>query len=702
MDRNYAGEISRHLLAVWQALNYEKFLRKETGHKSLFVSEHGRVSEPISNSMCGIAGIVGVPEELAQELSERMLATMHHRGPDHSATTALRLPSGGGAVYLLHTRLSILDTSAAGNQPMQDTPAGEALPNWVVFNGEIYNYLSLKRELAEQGSDFRTHCDTEVILYAYRRWGTRAAEQLRGMFAWGLADMSEGRLWLCRDRLGIKPLYTCRPACGGLIFASEVRTILAAGPAFIEPRLDPASLEAFLAQGAVFGEASIMEGITSLPPAASVLINWDGSLVSQQRYWQIPLCGAAGSPVLSRAAAVGALAKTLRETLSGHLLSDVPIGLFLSSGIDSAALATVASEVSSIPLRTLTIGFDVAEFDESTLAEGVAKSLGTEHTTVRLSGEGVLEELPHFLAAIDQPTVDGFNTYLVSKVARAQGLTVALSGLGGDELFGGYASFRDVARALRLRRGAALAPGLSRLLAKTCALAGGRMGAKLSQLFSRPASPLEMYLLRRELFMPEERRSLFNLPPDCSAANGLRHSLLTSLPQGQELSSNELVSLYELSLYMQYMLLRDADVFSMSSGLEIRVPLLDHRLVETIAALPAAWRFSSSQPKALLVEAAGRRFPSFVLRRRKRGFAFPWAAWLRGPWQSRAQAVLEQGEFWRELGINPAAVSAFWRRFLAGDRSVSPLQILAFIVAEDYLRRQLLLGHQDNFERTPP
>lgn len=618
-----------------------------------------------------------------------MLAALRHRGPDGSGVEVVPDPRGQDhPAVLVQTRLAIRDLTAAGRQPMADGARDDGQRNWVVFNGEVYNFRELHAELAGAGWPCRTRCDTEVILHGYRVWGERAVERFRGMFAWCLLDTRQGTAWFCRDRLGIKPLYLFRPAMGGLLFASEVRALLAAGPALVPPHVCPAALESYLAQGAVYGADTIVAGIELLEPGHSLVTDWSGRPHRSAAYWHLPFARETTSTPTERTQSVAALHETLREAVGMRLLADVPVGLFLSGGIDSAALATVATEVNGSQVQTVSIGFDQPEFDETEAAARVARALGTEHRTLRLTGADVLADLPDVLAAVDQPTVDGFNTYFVARQARRAGLTVALSGVGGDELFGGYASFRDVPRAVRWRtRLRPLRPAV-RPAARLLAGVLGRGPTKVATLLDRPVCPLHAYLLRRELFLPGDRRSLHRLPAGCEPHCGLDAALTRDmLRQTNGLDAFNQVSLFELSGYLRHMLLRDADVFSMAHGLEVRVPLLDHRLVEQVAALPGGWKRANGRPKALLLDAVGPRLPAHVHAGPKRGFTFPWDAWLHGPLRDRAQRALADGDVWSELGLDPMAPARLWRRYDDGDRSVAGLQVLALMVLADYAAR---------------
>jgi len=628
--------------------------------------------------LCGIGGLIGIRDEGAV-LGRQLIAALRHRGPDDEGIEQ-PLPT----VTLVHTRLAILDLSQAGHQPMRDYAPVGLKPDWIVFNGEIYNYRELQRDLAAAGWECRTACDTEVILYAYRAWSEACVERLRGMFAFCLVDPARGIAHLYRDRLGIKPLYLYRPLGGGLIFASELRAILSLGPEISPRQVNPRALEGYFAQGAVQGYESLIEGVSMLKPASHLAVDLaTGKELSRRSYWELP---APAHEPCDRDIAVEKLRGLAREAMRLHLISDAPLGIFLSSGIDSTSLLAIAREEGAEQLKTLTVGFDTLGDDESQAAAATAKIFRTDHTTVPLTGESVLSMLEESLAAMDQPTVDGFNTYFVSRSAREHGLTVALSGLGGDELFGGYASFTDVPKAMALRQS-----HIAKWVAGAAApLIRNRFGAKLGEALRRDADDLPLYLLRRELFLPGERRTLQPVPPGTDPVTGMDESVLDEVRrQARPLDEFNRISLYELQLYMRYMLLRDSDAFSMAAPIEYRVPLLDHVLVEAVFALPGAWKKPDPRAKPLLIDIAGDRLPSSVWKRRKQGFTLPWGRWLAagGPLHERARDAVADQARWADLGMAPSGVADLWSRFERGDKRVSPLQVLAFVSMHDFAAR---------------
>jgi asparagine synthase (glutamine-hydrolysing) len=653
--------------------------------------------------MCGIAGLIGISPDVAQVVAKDMQAALRHRGPDDQGIEIVRDGAfRSSPVTLVHTRLAIVDLSPLGHQPMRDVPLDAAQsPNWVVFNGEIYNFREIATDLQQAGRPSRTRCDTEVILNGYRAWGDQAAERFEGMFAWCLVDTSRGVAWLCRDRVGMKPLYIYERPAGGLLFASEVRALLAAR-SLVDSKLDRVALESYLAQGAVMGERSIVQGVRMLGPGESLMVDLEGRPISKRRYWSVhfdsqgstSLAAAPAAAGSSRHEVVAELSSALRRAVSQMLLADVPVGLLLSSGIDSSVIAVIAAEVSSRQLRTVSVGFDVEAFDESTAAERFARELGTAHSTIRLDGQAIVGSIESVLQAVDQPSVDGFNTFYATRAAREAGVSVALSGVGGDELFGGYSSFRELPPARQMLR--LLGPGRvregARFLADNAAwifpaLRRGRVTLKVREALRRAPELVALYCLRRELLLPQTRRALHALPAGSDAATGMELGLLENLRQERSRHDLDGVAFLEFSMYMRHMLLRDSDVFSMAQPLELRLPLLEHAVVASAARARAHWRRPDPRPKPLLIDAAGPRLPSAVWRKRKQGFTLPWEAWLRGPLAARAVDSLGSRSVWQDLGFDAAAVQRLWQRFQRQDPAVPALAVLALMVLGDFAGR---------------
>lgn len=402
--------------------------------------------------MCGIAGAVGSLSASASDVAptryamtgcvDRISLALRHRGPDGAGLWAAK----SSRVVFGHRRLAILDLSEAGAQPMVDGVSGCV----ITFNGEIYNFKDLRRELEALGEQFHSSSDTEVVLKAYKHWGLTIVSRLRGIFAMGIWDPRSRCVHLVRDHMGIKPLYwTIVPNSPlgkeVLLFASEVRALLASG--IVERRLSPGALASYLSHGFVIGPATIVEGIKLLP-AASILTIGPGKSAQDpnthilQRYWRPPTSAA-------RDTTESELREELINTVRMQLVSDAPLGIFLSGGIDSSAIAALASEAEPDAVHTFTVGFDEAFLDESQYAARVAAAIGSHHSKVLLREQDFLDQLPDALSSIDQPTFDALNTYFVSRAAREAGMTVALAGTGGDELFGGYRSFVELPKIYR-------------------------------------------------------------------------------------------------------------------------------------------------------------------------------------------------------------------------------------------------------------
>jgi len=619
--------------------------------------------------MCGICGVAGIgqPEE-AEAIVRRMMAAMRHRGPDDEGL--LVSPPGAPSATLGMRRLSIIDLPG-GHQPVFNEDATLA----VVFNGEIYNFRELRRTLEAQGHSFRTRSDTEVIVHAYETWAENCVHRLRGMFAFAVLDTRQGaepRLFLARDRLGIKPLYYT-VVDGVLLFASEVRALLASQQ--VPRQLSEAALEAYLLFGSVAEPTTLIEGVFSLPPGHQMLVPRAArpAEVQPRAYWDFADAALRPAQTFARDAQVAAreLRPLLEDAVRCHLIADVPLGLFLSSGLDSTALAALASREQK-GLHTFTVVFAEQDFSEAELARQTARRFGTQHEELMLSGEEMLARLDEVVTTLDQPTMDGINTYFVSWAARQVGLKVALSGLGGDEVFGGYGTFRSSPRARRL---AALGRGVPRGVRAATAAAAVKIGAsrkrgdaarKLAALWREPDSFPHPYFFVRALFTPQQASRLLTGAASASRREDSpwRTRLEETSRQAERLDSFTGVSCLEMRSYMVNTLLRDTDAVSMSHSLEVRVPLLDHRLVEFMAQLPEPAK--RGRPKALLVEALGELLPDKVVQQRKRTFTLPWERWLRGALSERVASSLEDLAPALEQVLSGEAVRAVWQDFLAG------------------------------------
>jgi asparagine synthase (glutamine-hydrolysing) len=618
--------------------------------------------------MCGICGIVGMESaEESERALRRMMGALVHRGPDDEGT--LIAPPGAPRVALGMRRLSIIDLSG-GHQPIFNETGDVGF----VFNGEIYNFRQLRSELEQAGHHFRTKSDTEVVVHAYEQWGDDCVEHLRGMFAFALLDIRDGgaqkpKVLLARDRLGIKPLYYS-VVNSVLIFASEVRALLASGR--VPREISAGALDSYLLFGSVCEPMTMVEGVWSLPPGHRLSIPASGAVrqVEPNAYWKFGEAAeqeSEGGPTTLEAAAKR-VRPILEEAISGHLIADVPLGVFLSSGLDSTAIVALASAMQS-GLHTFTVIFPEQEFSEAEPARATAKRYGTTHEELLLDDEELLEHLDDAVGSLDQPSMDGMNTYFVSWAARRAGLKVALSGLGGDEVFGGYSTFSAAPRAARL---AAFGSKLPRALRSATAAVVGRAGAgrgdsgrKLAALWRNADALPHPYFFTRALYTPDHVNALRGRKHSSGIDAPWRKWLEETAREASRLDSFAGVSCLEARSYLVNTLLRDTDAVSMAHSLEVRVPFLDHVLVEHVARLPEAVKRKRGVNKALLVEALRGLLPEETLRLRKRTFTFPWERWLRGSLAGRLRDGLSEPAPALAAHLDPGAVRAVGLAFEA-------------------------------------
>jgi asparagine synthase (glutamine-hydrolysing) len=546
-----------------------------------------------------------------------------------------------------HRRLAIIDLSPSGHQPMTSADGQWA----ITFNGEIFNYAALRDWLAGEGVTFRGSSDTEVLLEGWARFGRAMLPRLRGMFAFVLWDRVHAKAYFVRDRFGIKPLYVAMHD-GGLAFASEVRAILASG--LVAPELSPDAVASYLANGSVQEPLTLVHGIRSLP-AGSVTEATVGKgrvTLSHSDIYATPLEPRDGEPVKDGRQAAVLVRAALKDSVEHHLVADVPVAMFLSGGIDSSALVALAAE-GGRQLETFTVVFDEEEFSELAPARAVAQRFGTRHHVIPLSGEDLLRALPEALRAMDQPSMDGLNTYVVSRAVRERDIKVVLSGLGGDELFAGYPSFTRARRLARM--GAALGP-LRRPAATIAARVGGRRAAKLAMMLRDRSVARGAYTASRALFASDELRALAG-----------RRAPEAVEPPPAGLSMLQQVSWYELTGYMRSTLLRDSDVFSMAHALELRVPFLDPAVAAASVGIDDSLKLARGRSKPILVESVRDLLPREVWDRPKRGFALPFERWMRGPLRDTVASVFA-GEGLSRLGIDAGEARAVWTGFLDGKR----------------------------------
>ncbi len=616
--------------------------------------------------MCGINGIIDFQQkkDLSQSI-KKMNAAIKHRGPDNEGTFIYKNLAFG------HRRLSIIDLSDAAAQPMSDNSGRYTL----IYNGELYNFKGLKAELKDY--NFKTETDSEVILAAYRKWGENCLSRFEGMFAFALFDKQDNSVFMARDRLGIKPLYYYKSDYY-FVFSSEIKALLASE--LIPRKINASGIYDYLRYQTVHAPETIIKNVFMLMPGHYMKIT--NGKISQEKYWNLRISDKHFSESYET------VKKTVNDlvfsAVEKRLMSDVPLGTFLSGGIDSSIITGIMSKLSSSKINTFSVNFDESEFSEGKYARLIAEKFGTNHTEILLTPEDFLNTLPEALEYIDHPSGDGPNSFIVSNVTKEAGITVALSGLGGDEVFAGYDVYKQIYRFHQ-----------HKLLSKTPFFIRKTGAAVLSALRkdirSKKAAAFlnlknfdfeNIYPLSRLLFTEKEITRFFS--SDKILSNRVQKIV-------SEISVNpdyllSAVSSAEMQTYMQNVLLRDTDQMSMASSLEVRVPFLDHKLVEYVYQIPDKYKYPHS-PKKLLVEALG-ILPSEIVNRPKMGFLLPWEHWLKHELfdfaDNRIKNLAARSFF------NEQTVLTRWKAFQNGKKSESWARLWIFIVLEDYIQKHHL------------
>jgi len=601
--------------------------------------------------VCGIAGVFAFDRKAAPinpTIVARLNDLQRRRGPDGAGIWA----TNDKRVVLGNRRLAIVDRGDCGAQPMADITG-----RWhISFNGEIYNYRALRLELESLGRIFRTDSDTEVLINAVAQWGEDGLLKLRGMFAFALWDALEQELWLARDPFGMKPLYLAEWQ-GAIWFASQARALSICAP--VDIKRDAAAVTGFYLWGYVPEPFTWWADIRMLPAGHLQRIRTGGPLAAAKAYALIQ-DGYVCSP--TQPLSPGALRPLMLDSVGQHIPPDLSVGVFLSAGIDSTVIAALASELGA-HLHTITLAFDEyagTADDESPLAEATAKILQSDHATVRIGRDEFEEVLDDFLACMDQPTIDGLNTYLVSRAAAKQGLKVALSGLGGDELFGGYLSFHQIPEIMKWGRRIPCASSLGRSIERLLrALALPGMPPKAAGLLSHSADIARTYLLRRALHLEGDLEGLLD---EGWLKEGLeRLSTLRRIAETVKriTSCHAQVAALESCWYMRNQLLRDSDWSSMAHGLEVRMPFVDTTLLKHLAPAIA----SNAPPTKRDLAACARRLPVAALARPKTGFSTPAQSWIGNPgrgyrrWASHVHQLFRDVEL-KDHGENSLPILA--------------------------------------------
>ena len=632
--------------------------------------------------MCGISGFVVADPRRAQPAVRRMMSALSHRGPDDDGYVELPMgrDDGGPVAGLGFRRLSILDLSPAAQQPMVNPATGD----WLVFNGEIYNFRALRAELVSSGGLFTSSGDTEVLLQALSRWHEHAFSRLEGMYALAFFHADSRRLLLARDPLGIKPLYVATLP-DGFAFASEIRSLLASGE--VPDDLDAAGIAGMLAYGAVQSPATVHRHIRSFPAGCSQWI--DSGVVAglpqptPRRFWRFPQL----RPALEAPAAARDVRQLVHDGVLRHLVADVPVGVFLSAGIDSTIVASIAREY--LPkVRAFTVGFGpVHGVDETAVAAATARDLDMEHVAVELDAATMPAQWHEWLSSLDSPSIDGFNTFVVSRALAKEGVVVGLSGLGADELFGGYNTFDRAPRWSRLLRALRFVP--PSLRASTVGSLGGcfrNRGAleKLVDIAGGDPSVAGVTLGLRRTLSNRRLAALGLVPPPA----GLDADYLPGGPDrfrtGCEGDAFNAVSRAEIVHYMGDTLLRDTDANSMRHALEVRVPFLDLPLVHYVSSLPGRVKHSSGASRKELLRIAFRPLLSDeVANRPKTGFTLPIGEWMLGDMRDSCEAAIDRVAALPFL--ESAEVRGVWDRFTREPATIHWSRPLTFVALGGYL-----------------
>ncbi len=613
--------------------------------------------------MCGINGIITNKNNTKLPFAiKQMNDALSHRGPNNEGSLINK------NIALGHRRLSIIDLSDAAAQPITDNSGRFVL----VYNGELYNFKELKFELSNY--DFKTHTDSEVILAAYQKWGTDCLSHFDGMFAFALLDKKDNTLFITRDRLGIKPLYYYQ-SDNHFLFSSEIKALLASD--LVPRKINKAGIYDYVRYQTIHAPDTIIENVSMLMPGHYIIIK--NKELKIKKYWSLDFKPEQQEKTYGEIK--NDINNLVFSAVEKRLMSDVPIGAFLSGGIDSSIITAVMSKLSSSKINTFSVNFDEAEFSEGKYARMVADRFGTNHTEILLTPKDFLDNLPTALKYMDHPSGDGPNSFIVSKVTKEAGITVALSGLGGDEVFAGYDVFKQVSQAYQHKLLSKIPHFARKFGASTLStLKKDIRSKKLAELLKVNDFTLEnIYPLSRLLYTEKEVLSFFASPENIpNKVNEITSEI--KLKPTHLLSA---VSSAEMQTYMQNILLRDTDQMSMASSLEVRVPFLDHKLIEYAYQIPDKFKYPHT-PKQLLIEAMN-ILPAEIVNRPKMGFLLPWDLWLKnelyGFADSRIKSLAARPFF------NEKTILSSWQAFQSGDKSISWARLWIFIVLEDYIQK---------------
>ena len=598
----------------------------------------------------------------------KMNSALAHRGPDDEGFYT------DEKISLGHKRLSIIDLSSMGHQPMFSNDGRYC----IVYNGEIYNFREIKNELPDY--KFKTSSDTEIILAAYSKWGKDCLQKLNGMFAFAVWDKEKKELLVARDRLGIKPLYYFRND-KQFVFSSEIRALLSCG--IIPKKIDRQSLIDYMRYQTVHAPQTIVENICMLMPGHFICIS--ENKIEIKKYWNIfenPDKSVAKKSYTEVCRDVNSL---LTKSVERRLIADVPFGAFLSGGIDSSAIVGLMSKVATEKVKTFSIVFDEGEFSEAKFSRIVSKKFNTDHHEIKLTPTDFLNELQPALQAMDHPSGDGPNTYVVSKATKNAGISMVLSGLGGDELFAGYNTFerifslqnnkwlKHIPYALRKNIGQLIQTGKK-----------GVSSDKICEILNLDSFGFENTypLLRQSLLDPQIFKLIRSNKLSENVISKIANEIKLNIQTNDSLLNK--ISLVEIMTYMQNVLLRDTDQMSMASALEVRVPFLDHELVQYILNVPDKYKMPITSKK-LLIDALDGLIPNEVINRKKMGFTFPWKHWMKNELRTFCEEKINSLSE-REL-FDSEEMKSLWNRFLKDDPRVTWSRLWHLVVLENWIQQ---------------
>jgi asparagine synthase (glutamine-hydrolysing) len=621
--------------------------------------------------MCGINGLLGIEnKDKSKAVLAKMNTKMAHRGPDDEGIFS------DNQIALGQRRLSIIDLTSGGHQPMWSNDKRFC----IVYNGELYNFKELKFDLerSSRGSEikpyhFITNSDTEVILAAYTAWGKDCLKKFNGMYGFAIWDTVKKELFIARDRLGVKPIYYSYKN-QVLAFSSEIRSLLEAE--IVPRKLNADALIDYLRYQTVHAPQTMVKDVFMLMPGHYIIANTND--VKIEKYWDINQYVASNNEELAYDDVCKNVNKLFEKAVQRRLVADVPFGAFLSGGIDSSAVVGMMSKVSNTKVKTFSVVFDDEKFSEAKYAQLIAKKFNTEHHEIKLTPNDFKNELNDALLAMDHPSGDGPNTYVVSKATKNAGITMALSGLGGDELFAGYDIFNRTLKLDKLKWLSGI-PGISLAAKINKALRPGVSSAKIAELLDLNSLNFKnTYPLSRQVLLEDQITKLLKHKSNTKNA-------VAAIVNGIKVNKGNLlaaVSVAEITTYMQNVLLRDTDQMSMAHALEIRVPFLDYELVEYVIALKDHYKIPVT-PKKLFVDAMGEMLPPEIVNRPKMGFTLPWKNWLKTDLKSLCENNLNL--LCKSPYFNAKEIDTLWQRFLNDDPFITWSRIWYLVVLQSWI-----------------